>query len=101
MKLIPAAGLVEPLRKEDLWQAVPAVYRKQDHIAILNLGPTVTISKGTQIGIVTPVHMDKQKEKIGSVRETAQDTENLEQLYQELKIDNNPRTLYGTVAILY
>ena len=64
MKEIPAAGLVEPLKKDALWEAIPAVYQKQGHIAVLNLGPTVTISKGTQIGTVTPVHMDKQKEKI-------------------------------------
>ena len=43
MKEIPAAGLVEPLKKDALWEAIPAVYQKQGHITVLNLGPCLSI----------------------------------------------------------
>ena len=71
-------------------RVVPAIYRDQDRVAVLNLEGDQVIPRGTQVGEVIPMKLSKQtkeaKEGVRSAKEAA-DTE--EQLIRDLRIDEN------------
>ena len=98
-KRLPATALIEAIDIKDEEglagaQAVPAVYKGSDKIAVLNLHPwDIKIPKGTQIGEVHPLKMTKPETKVKEDISEIQDEENLENLYKELKLDENKMLL--------
>ena len=80
---LPIRSLIEPVGTTGLCKALPAVNNAQAKIAMLNLGPQITLEVGSQIAEATPLWLQTQdapSEKISSLggKDTA------DQLIQDL-----------------
>ena len=94
---MPITTLVEPYRSipgAPYAKAIPAIYRKQDYIGILNLGEEdVIIPRGTKIGIALPMKVgqrapDPSPEDEPAIKAT-RDGDDVQSIYDELKLDQN------------
>ena len=94
---MPITTLVEPSRSipgAPYARAIPAIYRKQGYIGILNLGEEdVIIPKGTEIGLALPMKagqraLDPSPEDEPAIK-TTKDGDDLQRIYDELKLDQN------------
>ena len=86
---IPASALLEPVKIPGLGsaRAVPAVYRDQKKIAVLNLEGEQVLRAGTQIAEITPAkHILREvpKEKVRSAQEV---DGRAEELIKELRLE--------------
>ena len=75
--------LVEPAKtKYTLCRALPAVYQKTTKVAMLNLGPKITVKAGTTIAEATPMVLKVQpqtKETINTIQ-----NDDAKQLWEDL-----------------
>ena len=94
---MPITTLVEPYRSipgAPYAKAIPAIYKDQDYIGILNLGEEdVTIPRGTKIGVALPMKvgkrtLDPSPEDEPAIK-TTRDGDNIQRIYDELKLDRN------------
>ena len=94
---MPITTLVEPARSipgAPYARAVPANYRKQDYIGILNLGDEdAIIPKGTEIGLALQMKAGQRAlnpfpEDEPAIKTTGDD-DDVQRIYDELKLDQN------------
>ena len=110
---LPLTSLVEPVKRipgAPYARAMPAVYRKQNKIAILNLGnKDVLIPKGTEIGVATPMKPGQRSSTDTSDPAEGVHTlgeEDVQKLYKELRLDENeilkrdPQLMADTKALV-
>ena len=84
---------MEPAQvKSTLCRALPAVYQRTTKVAMLNLGPKITVKAGTTIAEATPMVLQSLQQTKETVKTTQDGDANgdAKQLWEGLRLEENP-----------